>query len=247
MEILKTHAVDVLMESPAPLSPVGLAAPLWPVALAAPLRISNCAPAIGQCEQQLRRGPRPRVRERQSEGFNTLVHRHGPDTGILPAGGGPGPKPDAAVSLWGCCAKGESPDPPPLSRRSRNCSRAVRHLLSRGKPAVRGRELNAEARPGQRALRGNIGGVPTLSWIARGVSIIPARRYATFPRICVNEEPGNAVPLMLREVAPRQVRLTIDLHEDDLREIALRGYEGAASTDRKARTEVAIFVSDKVF
>jgi hypothetical protein len=42
MEILKTHAVDVLMESPAPLSPV---------ALAAPLRISNCAPAIGQCEQ----------------------------------------------------------------------------------------------------------------------------------------------------------------------------------------------------
>ena len=37
-----------------------------------------------------------------------MVHRHGPDTGILPAGGGPGPKPDAAVSLWGCCAKGES-------------------------------------------------------------------------------------------------------------------------------------------
>ena len=123
----------------------------------------------------------------------------------------------------------------------------MRHLLSRGKPAVRGRELNAEARPGQRALRGNIGGVPTLSWIARGVSIIPARRYATFPRICVNEEPGNAVPLMLREVAPRQVRLTIDLHEDDLREIALRGYEGAASTDRKAQAEVAMFVSDKVF
>jgi hypothetical protein len=27
--------------------------------------------------------------------------------------------------------------------------------------------------------------------------------------------------------------LEVDLHEDDLREIALRGYEGAASTDRE--------------
>ena len=32
-----------------------------------------------------------------------------------------------------------------------------------------------------------------------------------------------------------KLRLTIDLHEDDLRQIALRGYEGAASSDQNAR------------
>ena len=42
-----------------------------------------------------------------------------------------------------------------------------------------------------------------------------------------------------------KLRLMIDLHEDDLREIALRGYEGAASTDRELQTEaVTLFLTD---
>ena len=42
-----------------------------------------------------------------------------------------------------------------------------------------------------------------------------------------------------------KLRLMIDLHKDDLREIALRGYEGAASSDRKAQAEaVTAYVSD---
>jgi hypothetical protein len=42
-----------------------------------------------------------------------------------------------------------------------------------------------------------------------------------------------------------KLRLTIDLHEDDLRQIALRGYEGAASSDRNAQAEpVTAYVSD---
>ena len=42
-----------------------------------------------------------------------------------------------------------------------------------------------------------------------------------------------------------KLRLTIDLHEDDLRQIALRGYEGAASSDRKAQAEaITAYVSD---
>jgi hypothetical protein len=32
-----------------------------------------------------------------------------------------------------------------------------------------------------------------------------------------------------------KLRLEVDLHADDLREIALRGYEGAASTDGRSR------------
>jgi hypothetical protein len=39
--------------------------------------------------------------------------------------------------------------------------------------------------------------------------------------------------------------LEVDLHEDDLREIALRGYEGAASTDRELQAEaVTLFLTD---
>ena len=34
-----------------------------------------------------------------------------------------------------------------------------------------------------------------------------------------------------------KLRLMIDLHEDDLREIALRGSEGAASSDRTLHAE----------
>ena len=41
--------------------------------------------------------------------------------------------------------------------------------------------------------------------VRRGSTLVPAQ--------------SDLRPLMLREVAPRQVRLTIDLHEDDLREI----------------------------
>jgi hypothetical protein len=42
-----------------------------------------------------------------------------------------------------------------------------------------------------------------------------------------------------------KLRLTIDLHQDNLREIALRGYEGAASTDRKLQAEaVNMFLTD---
>jgi hypothetical protein len=46
----------------------------------------------------------------------------------------------------------------------------------------------------------------------------------------------------------REVQLTIEVSEIDLREIALRGYADAASTDRKAQAQaVAIFVSDQCF
>jgi hypothetical protein len=42
----------------------------------------------------------------------------------------------------------------------------------------------------------------------------------------------------------REVQLTIEVSENDFREIALRGYADAASTNRKAReTAVAVFVS----
>jgi hypothetical protein len=42
-----------------------------------------------------------------------------------------------------------------------------------------------------------------------------------------------------------KLRLMIDLHEDDLREIALRGYEGAAPTERKLQAEaVNMFLTD---
>jgi hypothetical protein len=42
----------------------------------------------------------------------------------------------------------------------------------------------------------------------------------------------------------REVQLTIEVTETDMREIALAGYADAASTDRKAQA-VAIFVSDQ--
>ena len=46
----------------------------------------------------------------------------------------------------------------------------------------------------------------------------------------------------------REVQLTIEVSETDLREIALAGYADAASTDRRARAQaVAIFVSDQCF
>ena len=45
-----------------------------------------------------------------------------------------------------------------------------------------------------------------------------------------------------------QPRLTIDVSEDDLREIARRGYEDAATTDRKRQAEaVSLFVSDTLY
>jgi hypothetical protein len=44
----------------------------------------------------------------------------------------------------------------------------------------------------------------------------------------------------------REVQLTIEVSEIDLREIALRSYADATSTDRKAReVAVALFVSDQ--
>ena len=44
----------------------------------------------------------------------------------------------------------------------------------------------------------------------------------------------------------REIQLTIDVSETDLREIALAGYSDAASTDRKRREDaVALFVSDQ--
>src|SRR4029077_15829785 len=82
--------------------------------------------------------------------FNALVHRHGPDTGILPAGGGPGPKPDAAVSLWGCCAKGESPDPLPLKQRIEEPFRRAAPFVARQTCCARGESLPPD-RHGQRA------------------------------------------------------------------------------------------------
>ena len=50
----------------------------------------------------------------------------------------------------------------------------------------------------------------------------------------------------LRERQRRRLRkLSVELHEDDLREIALRGYEGAASTDRTLQAEaVTLFLTD---
>ena len=46
----------------------------------------------------------------------------------------------------------------------------------------------------------------------------------------------------------REVQLTIEVSEIDLREIARAGYADAASTDRKAQAQaVAIFVSDQCF
>jgi hypothetical protein len=46
----------------------------------------------------------------------------------------------------------------------------------------------------------------------------------------------------------REVQLTIEVTETDMREIALAGYADAASTDRKAQAQaVAIFVSDQCF
>jgi hypothetical protein len=51
-----------------------------------------------------------------------------------------------------------------------------------------------------------------------------------------------------RRRARREVPVTIVLHEDDLAEIAKRGYEGAASTDPKLQAEaVSLFVADMVF
>jgi hypothetical protein len=51
-----------------------------------------------------------------------------------------------------------------------------------------------------------------------------------------------------RRRARREVLLTIVLHEDDLAEIANRGYEGAASTDPKLQAEaVSLFVSDTLW
>jgi hypothetical protein len=39
--------------------------------------------------------------------------------------------------------------------------------------------------------------------------------------------------------------LEVDLHEDDLREIALRGYAGAASSDQELQAEaVTLFLTD---
>jgi hypothetical protein len=46
----------------------------------------------------------------------------------------------------------------------------------------------------------------------------------------------------------REIQLTVVLHEDDLGEIARRGYEGAASTNSKLRAEaVSLFVSDTLW
>jgi len=42
-----------------------------------------------------------------------------------------------------------------------------------------------------------------------------------------------------------KLRLEVDLHEDDLREIALRGYDGAASSDRELQAEaVTLYLTD---
>jgi hypothetical protein len=46
----------------------------------------------------------------------------------------------------------------------------------------------------------------------------------------------------------REIQLTIEVSEADLRDIALAGYAGAASSERNARAQaVAIFVSDQCF
>jgi hypothetical protein len=46
----------------------------------------------------------------------------------------------------------------------------------------------------------------------------------------------------------REIQLTVVMHEDDLGEIARRGYEGAASTNPKLRAEaVGLFISDTLW
>jgi hypothetical protein len=46
----------------------------------------------------------------------------------------------------------------------------------------------------------------------------------------------------------REIQLTVVMHEDDMAEIAKRGYEGAASTDPKLQAEaVSLFVSDTLW
>jgi hypothetical protein len=48
---------------------------------------------------------------------------------------------------------------------------------------------------------------------------------------------GRANARPSRPTAPGKVCVEVNLHEDDLREIALRGYEGAASSDRTRQAE----------
>jgi hypothetical protein len=52
----------------------------------------------------------------------------------------------------------------------------------------------------------------------------------------------------LRERARRGIRrLTVDVSEDDLRTLAERGYQGAASTDEDCRSQaISVFISDTV-
>jgi hypothetical protein len=46
----------------------------------------------------------------------------------------------------------------------------------------------------------------------------------------------------------REIQLTVVLHQDDLREIARRGYEDAATTDRRRQGEaVSLFISDTLW
>jgi hypothetical protein len=53
-----------------------------------------------------------------------------------------------------------------------------------------------------------------------------------------NDYDGSLTCACLRERRRRgKLQLTIDLHQDDLREIALRGYEGAASSDQTLQAE----------
>jgi hypothetical protein len=51
-----------------------------------------------------------------------------------------------------------------------------------------------------------------------------------------------------RERARRGIRrLTVDVNEDDLRTLAERGYEGAASTDHNQQAQaVALFLTDSL-
>ena len=44
----------------------------------------------------------------------------------------------------------------------------------------------------------------------------------------------------------RKIQVTVVLHQDDLREIARRGYEGAASTDR-ARQRCSLLIRPPVY
>ena len=46
----------------------------------------------------------------------------------------------------------------------------------------------------------------------------------------------------------REIQLTVVLHEDDLREIARHGYDGAASTDRAREGEaVQLWITDRLW